>query len=1061
MASAISTFFDAYSTQTEIHTALTCVIEQLNVHLHIAKLKITREETIILSTTFAKIGQFFQIKFPSLTVSSSLTQTTQTTQSMQITSFAEMFSAIQQMHIHQNVDSDLYEAAYPKIVKSPICQCAYHEEELFDHLHICAIITGIYAIRANFNVFHSCLTGLMHDIGKPACIRIFDGGNIGYPYHGEYGSMILARLYTKDFEQFITLSEYELMLRCISIHMCSYHISDFQSNWSQERVNSTRVESDSVKSLLQLLQYGDVFAAINMMDDKNDFIKSRTLYANMLSEQYQTTKTKFVIVVRGRSGSGKSTFAKYFEDLAKTFGLTSKHVERDVCIANVVRKMQGLDEIDYRPVSSEYNDLYRFYKDNKLGSQVNAYMLQQIQYSIDMFDVTIIDTQMTLFRGVEQIIPANISNCVVIGFDISRNILLSDDAKNGCSLQSQLELFGSSSALYPLDMNRISIFSLSSSYTHNSKPIGFSCDFVFSIGYNDQFNGNNSVGLGYFGDFFQKLIQITRNLLNLPNMSSLNINTDLMNLVQYVNHLYQTNDNSFDVVCQILRTQCYHVGTPSQLKGTEYEKMFMSIKYLDHNNNWNTWGRESRGTTLILIDGVWKWHKYLMQRGAEMLTGMQVKRGIDKTDNIDTKMDFKASHLSQSQQSLIHDLRVGNPVNLAVSFKKDGSLLSCCLYTGDRAKLVRKIILAHCDEFTQTVMTEYDKISETLDVFVFQSNSTLFIADQMYDYTTTAIFPEAEPTLNPIEKIKTYGHSFFSRMSNLFSGINGDVKLVLGETICANRTESYSGKIHTELAMSYPSSSFTILSITSISDDSYTVAPHYLCSDLIFNAGFVEPAFWMVDSVEKMDKLIQDVDGYIFQTKTIEDFYLGHPPSNKYSYELVIDCEGFVVYDIPRGNSYGKIKTDSYYKSHKLRDDNIPFLCELNNVAGHIFPLARIVATTIVHLESKLVLINKELVELISSDAMTQYLNPKAKNGFDKRPKDVQFKIIINIARDKYAELGFNIFQTHFPSLVLSDDMKCFVVNYSMKTELWLDEPKQITEELKSILVTHLVGSSH
>ena len=598
MASAISTFFDAYITQSDIHTVLTCVIEQLNVHPHITKLKITQDEIKIISATFAKIGQFFQIKFPSLTVSSSLTQTTQ---SMQITSFAEMFSAIQQMHIHQNVDSDLYEAAYPKIVKSPICQCAYHEEELFDHLHICAIVTGIYAIRSNFNVFHVCLTGLLHDIGKPACIRIFDGGNIGYPYHGEYGSMILARLYTKDFEQFITLSEYELMLRCISIHMCSYHISDFQSNWSQERVNSTRVESDSVKSLLQLLQYGDVFAAINMMDDKNDFIKSRTLYANMLSEQYQTTKTKFVIVVRGRSGSGKSTFAKYFEDLAKTFNITSKHVERDVCIANVVRKMQGLDEIDYRPVSSEYNDLYRFYKDNKLGSQVNAYMLQQIQYSIDMFDVTIIDTQMTLFRGVEQIIPANISNCVVIGFDISRNILLSDDAKNGCSLQSQLELFGSSSALYPLDMNRISIFSLSSSYTHNSKPIGFSCDFVFSIGYNDQFNGNNSVGLGYFGDFFQKLIQITRNLLNLPNMSSLNINTDSMNLVQYVNHLYQTNDNSFDVVCQILRTQCYHVGTPSQLKGTEYEKMFMSIKYLDHNNNWNTWGRESRGTTLILI----------------------------------------------------------------------------------------------------------------------------------------------------------------------------------------------------------------------------------------------------------------------------------------------------------------------------------------------------------------------------------------------------------------------------------------------------------------------------
>jgi len=1053
MASAILTLFRAYTAQSDIHTALRCVIEQLNVYPHIAKLKITPEEIIVLSTTFSKIGQFFQIKFPSLSVSSSV-------QSMKITSFAEMFYAIQQMHIHQNVDSSLYEAAYPKIVKTPICQCVYHEEELFDHLHICAIITGIYAIRLNFNVFHACLTGLMHDIGKPACIRIFDGGNIGYPYHGEYGSMILARLYTKDFEEFITLSEYEETLRCISIHMCSYHISDFQSNWSNERVNSTRIESHSVKSLIQLLQYGDVFAAINKMDDKNDFIMSRTLYANMLSDQYETTKTKYVLLVRGRSGSGKSYFAKYFNDLAKTLGLTVKHVERDLCIANVVRKMRGLDEIDYRPVSSEYDDLYRYYKDNKLGRNVNEYMLQQIRHSIDTFDITIIDTQMTLFRGVEQIIPANISNCVVIGFDISRNILLSDDGKNGCTLQSQLELFGSSSILLPLDMSSVNIFALSSSYTHNAKPIGFSCDFVFSIGYNDQFNGDKSIGLGYFGDFFQRIIQTTRKL-NLSNMSSLNINTDSMNLVQYVNHLYQINDNSYEGVCQILRAQLYHVGCPSQLKGTIYEKMVMSIKYLDHNNNWNTWGRESRGTTLIMIDGVWQWHKYLMQRGAEMVTGMQIKRGIDKTDNIDTKMDFKASHLSQSQQSLIQDLRVGNPVNLAVSFKKDGSLLSCCLYTGDRAILMRQIIYAHCDEFTKTVMTEYDKISGTQDVFVFQSQSTLFIADKMYDYTTTAIFPEADPTLNPIKKIKTYGNTFFSCMSKMFSRMAGSVKIVLGETICANRTESYSGKIHTELAMSYPSSSFTILSITTISDNSYTVLPHYLCSDLIFDAGFIEPAFWMVDSVEKMDKLIQDVDEYIFQRKTLDDFYLSHPPSNKYSYEQVIDCEGFVVYDTTKGNSYGKIKTDSYYKSHKLRDDNIPFLCELNNVAGHIFPLARIVATTITQLESELTTINKELINLISSDAMTQYLNPKAKNGFDKRPKDVQFKIIINIARDKYAELGFNIFQTHFPSLVLSDDMKCFIVNYSMKTELWLDEPKQINDELRSILVTHLVGCSH
>ena len=850
------------------------------------------------------------------------------------------------------------------------------------------------------------------------------------------------------------------MIRAISIHMCSYHIVDFQSNWNQARINSTRIESDSVKSIMKCLSYGDVFGAFSELNNPDIFISSRPTYHDMISQKYETQKQKYAFFVRGRSGSGKSFVSNLLVKLCTSLNLKVGHVERDVVICNTVRKVQGLPELSARPTSFEYADYHTFYKQNKLSAQVNNAMKEQFKYYLDIYDAVIIDTQMSLFRGFDQIIPDSISNCICIALDVSRNIPLEDDSKNGVSLQTQLSMFGDSSALKPFDLSGTNIFALSSTYTHNQRPVGVCPDFVFPIAYNQHFFGENSIGFAHFSDFLKNL----HSHMSVPDISSLNlnsINTDEMNLIQYINHLYATNDKSYDNVIQILKSQYYQVGAPSQLKGTIDEKNFLSIKYLDHNNNWNKWGRESRGTTLTLIDGKWVMLKYLLERGAEMLTGMQVKRGIDKTDNIDTKMDFKASHLSRPQQELIQDLREGNPIDLVMSFKKDGSLLSCALYTGSFGVLMRRLILSYCDDFTKAVMTQYDKISGNGDVFVFQSQSTLFIGDAMYDYTTTAIFPEAVSSLSPIQKIQTYSAPFMKRMKMMFESIDGDIKQVLGETICANRTESYSGYVHKELAMSYSVSSFTILSITSIKGDSYNVYPHYMYSDLIKNSGFAEPAFWKCISVAQVDKLIQDVDSYIFNKMELQEFYESNPPSNIYSYEMIMDCEGFVTYDLKRNNSYGKIKTDSYYKSHKLRDDNIPFLCELNKVAGHIFPLARIVDETISQLDIKLSLINPELVNVIISDEMMVVLPEKAKKTFSDRPRPVQFKIIINNAKAKFSELAFGVFQKYFPSLLLNDEIKTFVVSYAMKTELWLDSPKPIDDKLKSELVYNLINMSH
>jgi predicted ABC-type ATPase len=1045
------------------------VLDELNQHSHIRKLNVTENEIHQVAEIFIKIGEFFNIEFACLQVTKA---DDKFSQKMDVTSFKQIFEIIRKTNVHQNVNSTSYESAFPKVVKEDICKCSFHNEELFEHLIICSIISGIMAIRKKVNLFNIMLSAILHDIGKPACIRIFDSGNIGYPYHGEYGSLILSRIYNTNFEKFISKSDYEIMIRTISVHMCSYHITDFQPKWNQERLNSTRIESDEVKSYLDCLSYGDVYGAFPMShitnDNKFDFIKSRDDYLCLINQPFTRTKSKVVFIVRGRSGSGKSYISSHITELMKSLGLSVCHIQRDIIIANVVRQMMQLPEIDVRPTNDEYTEYYTSYKTNKLGQKVNEQFKSKIQYAIDTFDAIIIDTQMTMFRGVEQIIPSNIENCVCIGIDVSRNIELIDDNKNGVNINEQLSMFGMSSALFPFDLTGVSIFSMSSSFTHNSKPIGLSCDYVFAIGYNSQFYNSNSIGLNYFANFMKRFIAI-------ESSNTVITDTNNMSLEQIVNHIFEQNEQSYEKLVEYFKSQFYQAGPPHQLKDTPYKNMFLSIKYLEHNNNWNKWGRQSRGTTLMLIDGKWKIIKYLMQRGAEMLTGMQVKRGIDSTDNIDTKMDFKASHLDSDQQALIQDLRVGNNIDLVVSFKKDGSLLSCALYTGEIGKIMREIILNHCDEFTIEVMKAYDEISGNNDVFVFQSQSTLFIGGDMQDYTTTAIFSSKKDDLfnviKPIDKIKKYGKDFFERMCKLMKNIPGNIKLVLGETICANRQESYSGKIHKELAMSYDQSSFTILSSTSIDYvdnldnlDNLDVRPHYKFSDVINDCGLIEPAFWYVKNVAYLDELIQSVDKYIFKKITKDEFYSNHVPSNVFNYEKVIDCEGFVTYDEKRYGSYGKIKTDSYYKSHKIREDNVEFLCQLAKVAGNIFPLAKTVDDVVTNIDKKLENINKNLIKMIESDEFVKKLNelnPKAANGFEKRPKMLKFKIIINTMKDFYATETYLVFQNEFESLKqcqLNDDIKTFIVNYSMKSELWLDVSKKIDEDLKAKFVMQLIN---
>ena len=1036
-------FFDAFMTGSNVNDELVNLIEYLSSkYPHISTIfsDFTDLNLTTIADTFTKIGCFFSIPFK-------VVERDSVDEIVKDMTFGQIFNDLKSMNIHQNVVDD----------KGKTYSCGFHEEELFDHLILTGIISCHRAIHMNLDPFISALSGILHDIGKPGCIHLFSKGHVGYPFHGEFGAIILARIYSSSFEPYITKESWEMICRLLTIHMCSYHLTTFTSEWEQARINSTRVEDQTCKNYLMALSHGDVLSALSNLSSYSDFIDTRQEYYQEIIKPFICNRNKIVITVDGLSNSGKSTVSDLLMSFFRDNNITYGYVSRDMVMYTLYCNMNGITPTTHRPRADEYATCYTFYKKNGLAKIVNKNMLNAIRDSINSKSITIIDTQLTLFKHSSTIIPSNISDCIVISIDVNRNHITVDDRKNGIQTNEQLKLSGSSTFLKPFDVSFMDVYRLQSKYCSKNEDITVngSVDFKFQICSNSEFSGLNSIGFDSFKNNFHRIYS------TIDSSTSSGCSIDNMNLTDLVNHVYNTSDKNYDTLTEFFRSKAYQCSCPIDFRDTPYAKRIIHLKYLDHNNNWNKWGRDTRGTAFYLNDnGFWIIVKYLMQRGAEMLTGMQIKRGITDTENINLSKDYRCSHLSPQQQSLIIKLATNGSVNLKASFKKDGSLHAFVLYSGEFAKVIRSVILSKADDFTKYVMNIWDSITGSTDsTFVFQSQGTMLLGNFMQDYATTALFPMADSKLTPIGKLEMFGPDLFRRLAKMFDVMNGDYKLILAETICANRLESFSGKVHNELAISYPDSGFTILSRTSITDNSYTVEPHYEFSDTIHSNGFIEPAFWDVTTVEKMDNLIKAVDSYIFGKITVNEFYDTYSPSNYHSYEKVIDVEGFVVYDLDNLNSYGKIKTDSYYKAHKLRDGNVPFLCELAVVAGHLFPLAQKVKTIYVGLDTKLTTINSKLIELITSDLMINALNEKARNSYQTKDKATQFKIIINTAKNVYCENAIPFFVEQFGDIQVTDDVKSALVTYAMKCEIWRDVPLAPPDDFRSMLISAMIGT--
>lgn len=523
--------------------------------------------------------------------------------------------------------------------------------------------------------------------------------------------------------------------------------------------------------------------------------------------------------------------------------------------------------------------------------------------------------------------------------------------------------------------------------------------------------------------------------MNYDSIAAFSSETDGYTICEYVNWLY--TKFGLDGTMSAFRMQRYIVSN------SHSDPRILRMNYLENNRLWRPrWSRQTRGTTFWLNDDdIWIPIKFLLERGAEVFTGLHVKNGLTETDNVTmdsiTCKSARIPVLDDSQQKLIECLVTNSeiPDGLIASFKKDGSLLGCTMYNKETEAYMRQFIAKANDKFALLIMqmcTELD-----IPLLTFSTQSTLLAGELMQDYTVTALLSTVmtDTELSNysdktyIEVFQMFGkpviEKLYSLITNVIAHLGGsanDTITLSMESICKDRIASFNGSIvHKELALNYPCSSLTVLGISINGKCNLKYYPHYEFSEHIHTVGMNEPSFWRITHTEQINSLIESIDNVIVGKITKEFFYETYPPSNQFDFEQIIDYEGFVTYSLKRDEfgslNYNKIKTNMYYKMHKPRKEYMPFINEMAKypLVQKYYPICFQLSNFYTNLDF-LVGIHAKFMQVHTSIESPLFisLNEKAQKSFHTQQPKVQLKMLIN-SPVGFSKIIIGLFNEFYP----------------------------------------------
>jgi len=848
-----------------------------------------------------------------------------------------------------------------------------HSESLYDHLLTCGNICYNKAISLGYPMkecIKAYLTGLLHDIGKPGA-RFFQGKHTSFKGHGLIGGALLENFYSPELcDAFnLTKNDWADISTCADVHMCSY----FPQQTSALHKYSVNILPDSIKKMLLVLRTGDQLA---MTPEKSFAKTSDEIRADVESGEADYAKTLFstipfssidknkgiLILVQGGSSSGKSAFSR---NLVNYLGADKcDHINRDWYMVHWTQKMNGVrDNITLDQITPElYQACYKKYIDSgkKWAPQMNNHMMLDIYDGLQQGKIVIVDTLATMFDAIEGIVHEIAKNAYRISFWLHRNELITETetkGRLGMELSAQLSAHGETTLYNPFN-KRINWTKMLSA-TEGDQDSPFQSHLSISVGW----TGIKQNIINHLSDKILDMYAYNQSIYRVPVLSQ-TLDLTLLELVQKL--------NDFSSLVEFFKRYAYTVSN--------YVPGAAGIKYIDGINQiWRPkWAREARGRFYYVGGDKVIPLKDTLQRGIEILTKAHLDAGIDETQDVSVHTNDR---MDDTQQLLLRKFSAVNPIDSYLTGKVDGSLLIVNIYpiVSEQYEIIKNLGLTHGDSFTKTIINYC--VDNNFPILTVSTQGTLFIGPDMQEYFLTSIQTLMDTVVTSMDDWITIVPNFVAKFLDYYESINLDNKEMVNicfESYCKNRL-TFNGKLHTELAVGYDHNGLNLLGL--MNKSVYT--PHFDLPRRIFT----QPFYYRIKNTDEVYRLMGELDEVVLGTRTTDQFLTNFMLDEFTS--RVVHPEGFVLLTPMNGTyDYAKIKTQMYYKCHKVRQGKVKELLELPESCSSYYPILKNLHTFFDNMDTSIKDLvmrtyNSLLNEIKKDSVFYVKQNPKAKTRMD------------------------------------------------------------------------------
>lgn len=908
-------------------------------------------------------------------------------------------------------------------------QSTPHSESLYDHLINTAKLSYEKAVELGYSekeCVKSWLTGLLHDVGKPGT-QLIKTQHISFKGHGIVGSAILDNFWSENISNCFEINKQDWgdICTCTCVHMCGY----FHDQKSVDHMFNFKILPKSIKKLLIPLRYGDQLALIphkwgpefgitkeELDISENEFVENYLGEPNIDEYLNITKKNKGIVIqLLGTSCSGKTTFVKTLKNIFETDKIV--HVSRDEHMVQVICEKYN---IIYNFNRETYQKCIKLYYDGGKKEQniINKNMTEQCLYGLTEGKIVIIDSLITMYHTVLSVLPDPVKYAYKINIWFHRNKIITETDSSerlGISLTEQIKLYGNCNIFNPYrkDLNWSMLISQTENRLIDNSQIT-KADISLTVGW----NFCNEHIFNHMYKIINDIYEYNQKIPRIPDISE----TMDLNLLELVNKLYNISPLAID---EFFRQYHYIISKP-------YLNV-IGIKYIDGLNNiWKPkWAREARGRIYYLEKNNIVELKYGLQRGIEILTKAHKDFGVIETQDINNNL----TKFDDVQNIISNTFKGSNVFKSYISAKVDGSLIIINVYPQNCKQyiIIKNIIEKSNDIFSKNIM-EYC-IDNQLPLITISSQGTLFVNEDMQEYFISAIkdmfynlwIPQlVNCVVNYVNNIKKYNNEYIA---------------LFFEAFCKNRT-TINGILHTELAVGYNQNGLHLLG--AMLNNIYI--PHF---DLP-NHTFTQPFYMVVNRTDTVFYVMNLLDQIVLNKETNDKLLRLCSLSN---ISKLIHPEGFVLLT-PLENGlydYAKLKTKLYYDCHKIKQNKLSYLLQLDENCEIYYPIIKKLKFFFNNLKPSLVNLikqsfNKIISEVHENSLLFNGLNSKAKQkildlvNIGDINNHVIYKILLN-NKSSYDEL-IKLFEPLINKLFTersctNDDFTLYIKKILMTLEPW------------------------